>query len=167
MIAALAAMAAAVTCLLPPVDAPIHRPFVEPACQWCPGHRGVEYATRPGLPVRAAADGRVTFAGRVAGVQYVVLQHPGGLRTTYGQLAPSPNPVREGVSVRRGAVVGTTGGALHFGLRAGDRYLDPVPWLAARVGRPRLVPESGASRRKGGEARLSCPAGVRAPGWPR
>lgn len=167
MIAALAAVTAAVTCLLPPVDAPVRRPFVEPACQWCPGHRGIEYATSPGQPVRAAADGRVTFSGRVAGVQYVVLQHPGGLRTTYGQLAASPNPVPEGDAVRRGAVIGRSGATLHFGLRDGDRYLDPATLLAVRLGRPRLVPESGAGRRRGGEARLSCPAGVRAPGWPR
>jgi hypothetical protein len=81
--------------------------------------------------VRAAGDGVVSFAGSVAGSLHVVVAHDGDLRTTYAFLAGVD--ARTGDRVARGQVVGVVGGsgpehepgALHFGLRLGDRYLDP------------------------------------------
>lgn len=116
---------------LPPVDGPVVRLFQAPAFAYGPGHRGVDLAAPPGTPVRAAADGVVSFAGSVAGTLHVVVAHDGGLRTTYAFLAGAG--VRTGDRVARGQVVGFAGGsgpehepgALHFGLRLGDRYLDP------------------------------------------
>ena len=116
---------------LPPVDGPVVRPFQAPAFAYGPGHRGVDLAAAPGTPVRAAGDGVVSFAGSVAGSLHVVVAHDGGLRTTYAFLAGAT--VRTGERVTRGQVVGLVGGsgpehepgALHFGLRLGDRYLDP------------------------------------------
>jgi hypothetical protein len=63
---------------------------------------------------------------------HVVVAHDGGLRTTYAFLAGAA--VHGGERVVRGQVVGMAGGsgpehepgALHFGLRLGDRYLDPA-----------------------------------------
>jgi murein DD-endopeptidase MepM/ murein hydrolase activator NlpD len=166
-----AVLAATLACLLPPVDAPVVRPFQAPACQWCPGHRGIEYATAAGEPVRAAAAGVVTFVGRVAGVRYVVVRHIDGLRATYGGLATpaaaNPTPVGpwQGRAVQQGAVLGVTVGHLHFGLRDGDQYLDPAPLLAVRRDRPRLVPGDGNGRRPGRASPPSCRAEVRvAPG---
>src|SRR5690349_13785767 len=37
----------------PPVEAPIIDRFRPPACSWCPGNRGIDYAVAPGTPVRA------------------------------------------------------------------------------------------------------------------
>ncbi len=116
---------------LPPVDGQVVRPFEAPAFAYGPGHRGVDLAAPPGTPVRAAGDGVVSFAGSVAGSLHVVVAHDGGLRTTYAFLAGAT--VRSGERVTRGQVVGLVGGsgpehepgALHFGLRLGDRYLDP------------------------------------------
>ncbi len=132
-----------------PVDGSVDRPFVEPAGPYGAGHRGVDVAAAPGSRVRAAGPGVVTFAGPVAGTLHVVVLHDGGLRTSYSFLADVS--VRAGASVARGDVVGTSGGAdagdhaagvVHFGLRRGDRYLDPMllfapPDLATVV---RLVP---------------------------
>ena len=42
---------------LPPVEAPVADPFRPPTTPYGPGNRGLEYATAPGTPVRAAADG--------------------------------------------------------------------------------------------------------------
>lgn len=116
---------------LPPVDGEITRPFQAPAFAYGPGHRGVDFAAAPGTPVRSAADGVVAFAGSVAGSLHVVVVHDGGLRTTYAFLAGIA--VHEGDRVTRGQIVGAAGGTgpehdrpgLHFGLRIGDRYLDP------------------------------------------
>ena len=120
---------------LPPVEGPLARPFQAPAFAYGPGHRGVDLAAPPGTPVRAAGDGVVSFAGSVAGSLHVVVAHDGGpgpaLRTTYAFLAAAN--VRAGDRVTRGQIVGVAGGsgpehepgALHFGLRLGDRYLDP------------------------------------------
>ncbi|HEY3097193.1 MAG TPA: peptidoglycan DD-metalloendopeptidase family protein [Acidimicrobiia bacterium] len=122
---------------LPPVDGPVVRPFQAPAFAYGPGHRGVDLAAPPGTPVRAAGDGVVSFAGSVAGSLHVVVAHDGDLRTTYAFLAGTN--VRTGERVARGQVVGVVGGsgpehepgALHFGLRLGDRYVDPQRLLAA------------------------------------
>jgi Peptidase family M23/Putative serine esterase (DUF676) len=116
---------------LPPVDAPVARSFQAPAFAYGPGHRGIDFAVSPGTPVRTSGDGVVAFAGSVAGSLHVVVAHDGNLRTTYAFLAGID--VRAGDRVARGQVVGAAGssgpehesGGLHFGVRLGDRYLDP------------------------------------------
>src|SRR5262245_1355118 len=70
----------------PPVDAVVVDPFRPPATRFGPGNRGLEYGTEPGTPVLAAADGRVTFAGSVAGTLHVTVLHDDGVRTTYSFL---------------------------------------------------------------------------------
>ena len=139
---ALPAPAALAACWSPPVVGAVSDPFREPACRWCPGNRGIEYATRPGQAVRAVETGRVTFAGTVAGTSYVVIEHSDGRRATYGGLTSRRHEL--GDVVLRGQVVGLAGGSLHFGLRVGERYVDPAPLIGQLVGRPRLVPVDGS-----------------------
>lgn len=119
-----------------PVPGRVVRPFAAPRCRWCPGHRGADLAAAAGTQVGAANDGVVAFAGEVAGSLHVVVDHGGGLRTSSSFLASVA--VRQGQQVRRGQVLGTTGGhdgdhdgsALHLGLRIGDRYVDPMVLFA-------------------------------------
>ncbi|MET0146532.1 MAG: peptidoglycan DD-metalloendopeptidase family protein [Ilumatobacteraceae bacterium] len=144
------------SCLLPPVVAPIVDPFREPECTWCPGNRGLTYAAPSGGVVRAAAAGRVTFSGVVAGVRYVVVEHADGLRATYGGLQATE--VEAGAVVVAGAVVGRSGEELHFGLRRGETYLDPAPLLGRLVERARLVPTDGTGRRSAPPPTLRCAA---------
>jgi murein DD-endopeptidase MepM/ murein hydrolase activator NlpD len=144
------------SCLLPPVVAPVADPFREPACQWCPGNRGIEYTVPAGTPVRAAAAGIVTFSGPVAGTFYVVVQHGDGVRATYGQLTGSH--LAAGDVVVAGAIVGPSAGGLHFGLRVGDRYVDPALFIGRLVERVRLVPTDGSAPRPAPPPRLECPA---------
>lgn len=149
------APALAADCLLPPVDTPITRPFTAPACRWCAGHRGVNYAPGPGTPVRAAAAGTVTFSGVVVDVRYVVVRHADGLLATYGGLESSG--LRVGDVVAAGAVVGRSGQELYFGLRTGpDEYVDPEPLLGELVVPPYLVPTDGTGRRPPPPARIEC-----------
>lgn len=130
----------------PPVDAPVRDPFRPPACRFCAGNRGFEYATAPGDEVRAAATGVVGFAGQVGGELFVVVEHPDGLRTTYGRLATVA--VGRGATVAQGRAVGTAGpGTTFFGVRRGEEYLDPALVLGGAVVVPRLVPTDGGPGR--------------------
>ncbi len=126
-----------------------------PAGPYGPGHRGVDLAAGPGARVLAAADGRVSFAGRVAGrgVLAIEVADSGSppLRTTY---EPVRSLVEEGATVRAGQPVGVleagpfhcAAGCLHWGLRRGDAYLDPLSLLPPgllRRGPSRLLPVFG------------------------
>jgi len=121
-----------------PAPGPIVDPFRAPPTPFAAGHRGVAYATTPGQPVQAAAAGVVTFAGRVAGAQIVVVAHADRLRTTYEGLASIAVPV--GAVVESGQRVGSATSRLYFGVRAGSAYLDPAVVLARPRRRARLVP---------------------------
>lgn len=122
----------------PPVDAAVSDPFRPPTNPYGPGNRGLEYDTAPGTEVRAAADGRVTFAGLVAGTRHVTVLHPDGLRTTASRLASVAVVV--GQEVRQGDLLGTTVGRLHFGARSGDAYLDPAALFGPDLPHVWLVP---------------------------
>lgn len=141
-VVALPAPTGLAACWSPPVVAAVSDPFREPACRWCPGNRGIEYDTRPGQAVVAVETGRVTFAGTVATTTYVVIEHRDGRRATYGGLIARRHDL--GDIVLRGQEVGVAGGSLHFGLRVGERYIDPAPSIGRLVGRPRLVPADGS-----------------------
>ena len=108
----------------PPVDAPVVDPFRPADPNWTSGNRGLEYATTPGTPVGAAAAGEVVFAGPVGNSVHVVVLHDDGLRTSYSFLQLVA--VKRGDKVVQGQTVGTTQDRFHFGVRAGDAYLDPA-----------------------------------------
>lgn len=129
------------------------RDFDELPHPYSAGHRGVDLAAVPGQEVRAAGEGVVAFAGTVAGRGVVSIDHEGGLRTTYQPLVPT---VAAGDRVGAGEPVGTVvaghpgcpnhvPACLHWGLRRGTEYLDPL-----RLLRPtptlRLKPWTPATR---------------------
>lgn len=129
-----------------PVDGQpsVTRPFDPPAQRWLPGHRGVDLAGEPGAVVRAAGAGVVFFAGPVAGQGVVSVAHGDRLRTTYQPLTPV---VSAGDVVAAGDPIGIlepghagcpVAACLHWGLRQGERYLDPLALLG--LGRVRLLP---------------------------
>jgi murein DD-endopeptidase MepM/ murein hydrolase activator NlpD len=111
---------------------------------WGTGHRGVDLEGSPGETVVAAADGTVTYAAVLAGRGVMVVDH-GVARTTY---EPVTATVAVGDVVSRGQPIGQlqSGHAscpgrscLHWGLREGDTYLDPLLLLGATI---RLLPAS-------------------------
>lgn len=145
---------AASPCWTPPVTASIADPFRPPLCRWCPGNRGLEYATAIGDPVHAVATGKVTFSGTIAGTSYVVIQLSDGLRVTYGGLASVKLFV--GDIVVRGSVVGRAAGHVHFGVRDGNAYLDPADFFGTWHFRPRLVPVNGDAPAAAPPPQLRC-----------
>jgi len=125
-------------------------------------HRGVDFGSTWGEPVRAVAGGKVVVAGldrktggpinvepeeagkirrseMGPGGLFVMLRHEGGLISAYMHLASYS--VKVGQSVTAGqplGLVGKTGiresGAhLHFELRFGGRHVDPMPHLQPYV----------------------------------
>ena len=123
-----------------PLDAPwvVARPFDAPAQVWAAGHRGVDLAAHPGQVVRAPQSGVVTFAGTVVDRGVLTVTHADGLRSS---LEPVQGSVRVGQRVLRGQVVGAVAAVpghcapatcLHWGLRRGATYLDPMRWVLDR-----------------------------------
>jgi murein DD-endopeptidase MepM/ murein hydrolase activator NlpD len=127
--------------------------FDPPATRFGRGHRGVDLLGHAGQPVHTSLAGTVTFASDLAGRGVVVVDH-GQLRTTY---EPVTARVQVGDIVARGEVIGTLQRAashcfpracLHWGLRRGEEYLDPLVLVGA--GPIRLLPLVGDASSPGG-----------------
>ncbi|MFM7424253.1 MAG: murein hydrolase activator EnvC family protein [Elainella sp.] len=98
-------------------------------------HSGLDFGADYGTPIRAAAPGKVLFAGWYGGYgQTVILDHGNNITTLYGHT--SEIYVQEGQRVQRGtpiAAVGSTGLStgphLHFEVRVAGSPVDPQEYL--------------------------------------
>lgn len=98
-------------------------------------HEGIDIAAEEGTPIRAAAPGRVAFAGpRGTYGLAVIIDHGGGVRTLYGHC--SKVLVTEGSSVGSTTVIAlagntgrSTGPHLHLEVLKDGLPLDPLPCL--------------------------------------
>jgi hypothetical protein len=94
-------------------------------------HAGVDIAAPYGTPIRAVADGTVSYAGWHGGHgNYVKLEHSGALGTGYGHM--SKIAVRVGQKIARGQVIGyvgstglSTGPHLHYELFKNGASINP------------------------------------------
>lgn len=99
-----------------PVAGPVSSPFgprPHPVTRRVRNHWGTDFAVPLRTPVRATADGRVLSVGRRPGYGLTVeLEHrdPSGLETTTLYAHLDAATVAEGAPVRRGDVVGLSGG---------------------------------------------------------
>ncbi len=134
-----------------PVEGAVLRAFAVGADRFAAGqHRGVDLAAPPGAPVRAACDGRVSFAGRVPGGGRTVSVRCGRFVATHQQLGAIA--VRRGRVVIAGARIGTVGRArpspqVHLGVRdvSTGAYVDPLALLDGSA--PAPLPPLGGARR--------------------
>ncbi len=129
----------------PPVEGPVVQAFA-PTGRYS-GHWGVDIGVPTGTDVKAAGTGAVAFVGTVAGNLTVTVSHGGGLRSSYSYL--SAVTVQRGDSVIGSTTLGRSGidhgmPALHFSVRVGSSYVDPLQVMECRLGDPsmalRLVP---------------------------
>jgi len=150
---------------IPPVAAPVVDPFGAPANPYAAGNRGIDYATTPGTPVVAVADGVVVFAGPVAGQLYVTVLHPDGIRTSYSFLAGIS--VAVGQQLTQGTVLGLTGSRFQIGARRGDTYLDPATlWGPPHVALVALGEASGGSPGGASPKASARPGSIASQRWP-
>jgi murein DD-endopeptidase MepM/ murein hydrolase activator NlpD len=100
------------------------------------GHRGIDFAAAKGTPVMATASGTVQLssADKRYG-NYIVLAHPGGLRSLYAHLDSAT--VQTGAHVDAGQRIGTvgatgmaTGPHLHLAAFRDGKLIDPQEVLA-------------------------------------
>lgn len=105
-----------------------------PVLQYVAAHQGVDYAAAVGTPVWAVADGVVTVATDTGpGGNTLCLRHRNGLDTCYLHLSAFGAGVHVGAHVAQKQVVAlsgntgrTTGPHLHFALKRGGVYVNPL-----------------------------------------
>jgi len=98
-------------------------------------HNGIDIAAAHGTSIKAAAAGKVIFAGTKGSLGLVVtIQHTSGYQTLYGHM--SKILVKKGERVKQGQVIGregstgiSTGPHLHFSILRYGKYLDPARYL--------------------------------------
>jgi murein DD-endopeptidase MepM/ murein hydrolase activator NlpD len=102
-------------------------------------HQGIDIDGQTGDRVRAARGGRVVVAGRYDGCGglEVHIDHGGGISSWYRHL--SRIDVTTGVAVAAGTAIGRVGDTgcslgshLHFGIRKGSTFVDPLRYLPPR-----------------------------------
>lgn len=107
---------------------------LHPVLQTVRAHKGVDFAAPTGTPIRASADGKVTYQGWKGGYgKVVVLQHDGVYSTVYGHMSRFESALREGSRVKQGQVIGyvgatgyATGPHLHYEFRINGQHKDPL-----------------------------------------
>ena len=102
-------------------------------------HTGIDLAVDEGVPVKAAADGKVIFAGDGGGYGNLVkIDHGNGIETRYAH--NSVLKVKAGDSVKRGQVVSlaghsgvATGDHLHYEVRVDGEPVNPRNYLPKKI----------------------------------
>lgn len=98
-------------------------------------HEGLDISAPEGTPIRAPADGRVSFVGHILGYGLVVkLNHGGGVTTLYAHCQKIL--VKKGDYVATGAAIATVGSTglstaphVHFEVIVNGQHMDPLKYL--------------------------------------
>jgi murein DD-endopeptidase MepM/ murein hydrolase activator NlpD len=105
-----------------------------PILNYTRAHNGVDYAAPAGAPVAAVASGVVTSAGwSGSGGRMVRIRHASGYESEYLHLSAIARGISTGDRVAQGELIGrvgatglATGPHLHYGLRKGGAYVNPI-----------------------------------------
>lgn len=100
-------------------------------------HEGIDIATQLGNPIKAPANGIVSFAGWESGYgNTIIIDHGYGITTLYGHL--SKIDVKVGEMIKRGQVVGdigdtgfSTGPHLHYQVMINGIPVNPMRYLVS------------------------------------
>lgn len=118
-------------------------------------HPGLDFKGPHGAPIYAAALGTVSFVGQRSGYGNVVeIDHGNGLVTRYAHMSGfttvTGKQVQPGQQIGKiGSTGRSTGPHLHFEVRAGDRAINPRPFLEAASHVQQKAGPNGAARTAG------------------
>lgn len=98
------------------------------------GHQGIDYAAPKGTPIRATAQGKITFIGVQNGYGKVVfVEHDDAYSTVYAHQSRFKNGLKKGARIEKGQIIGYVGSTgtssgphLHYELRVNNQPVDPV-----------------------------------------
>lgn len=110
------------------------RAFDPPDKPWLSGHRGVDLkSASDGGPVTAPESGTVSFVGVVVDRPVITVDHGNGLRSSF---EPVVSALAKGDPVAKGDVLGTLLAGhcgptpcVHWGVRRGDEYVNPLEFV--------------------------------------
>ena len=96
-------------------------------------HKGIDFAAPRGTPIKAAADGTVSYAGWKGGYgKFVLLKHWGSYSTAYGHMNRIAKGMHRGRKVSQGDIIGyvgstgvSTGPHLHYEFRVANKQFNP------------------------------------------
>lgn len=97
-------------------------------------HTGIDIPETKGTPVYSTGNGIVVQKGYCPGYGYFVeIEHAGGFRSFYAHLSKTMVNIGDTVNIASPiACVGSsgisTGSHLHYEIRKGKRYLNPIEW---------------------------------------
>jgi murein DD-endopeptidase MepM/ murein hydrolase activator NlpD len=97
-------------------------------------HLGVDFGARPGTPILATGEGRVSYAGYSTGYgKTIKIRHNDGLVSLYAHQKSFKKGIRTGMKVKQGEMIGYVGNSglssgphLHFGMYRGSTAIDPL-----------------------------------------
>lgn len=97
-------------------------------------HKGTDYAAPTGTPIKAAGDGRVSWAGTKGGYgRTVMIQHGQSYKTLYAHMSKYGRGIKNGVRVKQGQIIGyvgssglATGPHLHYEFYLNGAVRNPV-----------------------------------------
>ncbi len=123
-----------VPCRYDRISSPFDPRRMHPILRRVVPHNGTDFAASTGTPVWAAADGTVSWAGaKGPNGNLVSIRHEGGYESHYAHLHRIQRGIRPGVEVEQRQLIGTvgstgrsTGPHLHFGLKRGGRFVNPM-----------------------------------------
>jgi|SRR5699024_8477573 len=98
------------------------------------GHQGLDYPAPKGTPIRATAQGKITFIGVQKGYGKVIyIDHNNGYSTVYAHQSRFQRGLKKGAAIKQGHIIGfvgstgtSTGNHLHYELRVNNQPVDPI-----------------------------------------
>lgn len=97
-------------------------------------HNGVDYAAKPGTPIRATGDGKIVSRGRRGGYgKTIIVKHGNVYSTLYAHMRSYARGMRPGRYIRQGQIIGyvgqtgtATGPHLHYEFRVHGTHRNPL-----------------------------------------
>lgn len=127
-------------------------------------HKGIDIFAKKGTPVVAISDGLITKRGRTPVGGKTLWLKPTGQRWTAYYAHLDKQLVKRGQRVKKGQVIGTVGNTgnarttpshLHFGIRPGKGWVNPLPYVknspkvsTAKVGKAKAVRQKTAKLKR-------------------